>query len=124
VVFLASQPRLAGSRLLAAELGFGKSHYAPFGTNRVHYVLGGKGSAAVVFIHGWGANVLFWREQVPALKDKARGILVDLPGHGQSDKPKTDYRVIEGAGHCLMQEKPKKFNAVLVGVLEKFDLLK
>src|SRR5208283_362118 len=32
-----------------------------------------------------------WREQVPALADQARLILIDLPGHGQSDKPQTVY---------------------------------
>ena len=98
---LASQARLANSSSLTAELDFGASHFAPFGTNRVHYVIGGNGSQAVVFIHGWGANVLFWREQVPALKDKARVILVDLPGHGQSDKPKTDYTMDFFAGGVL-----------------------
>jgi pimeloyl-ACP methyl ester carboxylesterase len=42
-------------------------------------------------IHGWAGNIDFWREQTSALKDKARLILIDLPGHGQSDKPQTDY---------------------------------
>src|SRR5262249_18539836 len=32
-----------------------------------------------------------WRFQVPALEGKFRLILIDLPGHGQSDKPKIDY---------------------------------
>ena len=43
-----------------------------------------------LYIVGPGNGDL-WREQVPALSDKARLILVDLPGHGQSDKPHTDY---------------------------------
>jgi pimeloyl-ACP methyl ester carboxylesterase len=33
----------------------------------------------------------FWRYQVPAFDGKIRMILVDLPGHGQSDKPNIDY---------------------------------
>ena len=36
-------------------------------------------------------NLGFWREQVPLLADQARLILIDLPGHGQSDKPQADY---------------------------------
>ena len=32
-----------------------------------------------------------WHFQVPAFADQARVILIDLPGHGQSDKPKIDY---------------------------------
>ena len=45
----------------------------------------------MVFVHGWSCNASFWREQVPAFADKARIILIDLPGHGQSDKPHTNY---------------------------------
>jgi hypothetical protein len=33
----------------------------------------------------------FWLEQVPAFADKARLIVIDLPGHGQSDKPHVYY---------------------------------
>jgi len=91
VALLSGQTRLIASPSLTDTLSFGESKFAPYGTNRVHYVIGGKGSRAVVFIHGWGGNVLFWREQVPALKDKAKLILVDLPGHGQSDKPHAEY---------------------------------
>jgi pimeloyl-ACP methyl ester carboxylesterase len=68
-----------------------KSHFASFGTNRVHYVVEGKGSHSIVFVHCWAGNLGFWNEQVPALKNKARLVLIDLPGHGQSDKPHTAY---------------------------------
>jgi pimeloyl-ACP methyl ester carboxylesterase len=67
------------------------SHFAEFGTNRIHYVIEGTGKPAVVFVHCWAGNLGFWREQVPAFADKARLILIDLPGHGQSDKPHTAY---------------------------------
>jgi pimeloyl-ACP methyl ester carboxylesterase len=69
----------------------GKSHFASFGTNKVHYVTVGTGRQTVVFVHGWAGNNGLWREQVPALADKARLILIDLPGHGQSDKPRREY---------------------------------
>jgi pimeloyl-ACP methyl ester carboxylesterase len=91
-LLLISQERLKASASAEGELGFGQSHFAPFGTNRVHYVIGGEGGQAVVFIHGWGGNLLFWRVQVPALKENAQLFLVGHPGHGRSDKPqKTDY---------------------------------
>ena len=69
----------------------GRSHVASFGTNKVHYIVEGKGSHAILFVHCWAGNSGFWREQVPALAGRARLILVDLPGHGQSDKPRRDY---------------------------------
>src|SRR5574342_345142 len=68
-----------------------KSHFATFGTNRVHYVVEGKGKHNIVLIHCWSGNLGFWHDQVPALADHARLILIDLPGHGQSDKPHTAY---------------------------------
>ena len=72
-------------------LADGKSHFASFGTNKVHYVTVGGGRQTIVFVHCWAGNLGFWREQVPALADKARLVLIDLPGHGQSDKPHTAY---------------------------------
>jgi len=72
-------------------LAGGKSHFVSFGTNKVHYVTVGQGRQTIVFVHCWAGNLGFWREQVPALSDRARLVLVDLPGHGQSDKPHTAY---------------------------------
>jgi pimeloyl-ACP methyl ester carboxylesterase len=62
-----------------------------FGTNKVHYVTVGGGRQTIVFVHCWAGNLGFWREQVPAFADQARLVLIDLPGHGQSDKPHTAY---------------------------------
>jgi pimeloyl-ACP methyl ester carboxylesterase len=68
-----------------------QSHFISVGGNQIHYVTAGKGACAIVFVHGWSCNLTFWREQILALADKARLILIDLPGHGQSDKPQTTY---------------------------------
>jgi pimeloyl-ACP methyl ester carboxylesterase len=68
-----------------------QSHFVSVGENRIHYVTAGKGSRAIVFIHCWAGNLGFWREQVPALAEQARLVLIDLPGHGRSDKPQTAY---------------------------------
>ena len=72
-------------------LADGKSHFASLGTNKVHYVTVGGGRQTIVFVHCWAGNLGFWREQVPAFADKARLVLIDLPGHGQSDKPHAAY---------------------------------
>src|SRR5436190_15395634 len=57
---------------------------------RVHYESYGKGKDAVVFIHGWTCDLTFWRAQAPVYQ-KHRSLLIDLPGHGQSDKPDVSY---------------------------------
>ena len=72
-------------------LAAGQSHTVAFGINKVRYVTLGEGGHTLVFIHGWGCNLNFWREQVSTFSDKARLVFIDLPGHGQSDKPNTAY---------------------------------
>src|SRR3989441_297979 len=73
------------------SVSLGQSHFVAFGTNKIHYVTAGKGNHTIVLVHCWAGNSGFWREQVPALADQARLVLIDLPGHGRSDKPHTQY---------------------------------
>ncbi len=68
-----------------------QSHFTSVGTNRIHYAITGKGSHTIVLVHGWCCHLGFWHAQVPLLADRARLILIDLPGHGQSGKPEAGY---------------------------------
>jgi pimeloyl-ACP methyl ester carboxylesterase len=92
------------------------SRFALFGTNKVHYVVEGQGTHTIVFVHCWAGNLSFWREQVPALAGRARLVLLDLPGHGQSDKPQTDYSMdfLAGAVLAVMRDAHAD-RATLVG---------
>ena len=102
------------SRFAKLELGAGH------GTVRVHYVsygkASGKKSEALVLIHGWTMNVDNWRDQIPEFAKRSRVIAIDLPGHGQSDKPQVAYsmnlfaRAIEAVLHDAKEKR-----AVLVG---------
>ena len=92
------------------------SFFATFGTNKVHYASLGNGSNTIVFIHGWAGSTDAWRLQVPAFTSKARLILIDLPGHGKSDKPKTAYTMeffAQAIDAVMTDAKVNK--AVLVG---------
>lgn len=92
------------------------SHFAKFGTNRVHYLTAGHGTKTIVFIHGWACNAGFWREQIPPLADKAKLVMVDLPGHGESDKPGADYTMDYFAdGVVAVMKDAKVGKATLVG---------
>ncbi len=71
--------------------GEGRSRFAKLDGMRVHYEDFGKGSEALVFVHGWTCNADFWQLQVPAFSNRMRVIAVDLPGHGRSDKPQVAY---------------------------------
>lgn len=48
------------------------------------------GNQALVFIHGWTCDKSLWEHQAP-LFTKYRSLLIDLPGHGQSDGPEVEY---------------------------------
>lgn len=59
---------------------------------RIVYETHGTGETALVFVHGWTCNRALWLYQAP-LYTKYRSILVDLPGHGDSDKPEVEYNL-------------------------------
>jgi sigma-B regulation protein RsbQ len=68
-----------------------QSHFVSVDSNRIHYVTSGQGNRTLVLVHGWACHLGFWHEQVAALADKARLVLIDLPGHGKSDRPEEAY---------------------------------
>lgn len=56
---------------------------------------------AIVFLHFSGANLMMWQRIVPYFQDRYRLILVDLRGHGKSDRPEKGYHMDEMAGDVL-----------------------
>lgn len=94
----------------------GESKFTKLDGARIHYVNYGKGSEALVLIHGWTCNIDNWRDQIPDLTKRNRVVAIDLLGHGQSDKPQVSYsmdlfaRVVEAV---MSDAKVKR--AVLVG---------
>ena len=68
------------------------SKWAKLDGNKIHfYDIGNtKAKSAIVFIHGWTCNADFWKDNTNAFPSY-RVIAIDLPGHGQSDKPKVNY---------------------------------
>lgn len=78
------------SLFLSAALFFAAEGYATLDGDRVHYVNHGAGKQALVFIHGWTCDHSFWKVSPKALGNR-RLVLIDLPGHGSSDKPQIAY---------------------------------
>jgi pimeloyl-ACP methyl ester carboxylesterase len=94
----------------------GESQYAKLGETRVHYKSYGKGRDALVLVHGWTCNMDFWRDQIPDFAKRNRVIALDLPGHGQSDKPQIAYTMdlFADAIDAVMRDA-KVEHAVIVG---------
>lgn len=67
---------------------------------RVRYVMEGKGPA-VVLLHGLGASLAVWGENISRLAQGHSVYALDLPGNGKSDKPdEMAYDAVSGA-HLL-----------------------
>ena len=84
--------------------------------NKVRYIdTGGDAKKAIVFVHCWTCNSEFWRDQIGAFP-QYRVIALDLPGHGESDKPRIEYTIEHFARsvEAVMNDAGVK-KAVLVG---------
>ena len=94
----------------------GESRFAKLDDARIHYVNYGKGDEALILIHGWTQSADAWRDNVADLSKRNRVIVLELPGHGQSDKPQTNYSMdyFARAVDAVMRDAKVK-RAVLVG---------
>ena len=79
----------AAAGRLGAQPIVSESKFVEVDHLRVHYTNYGKGDTVLFFVHGWACDETVWAEQAPALAEKIRVITIDLPGHGQSEKPQT-----------------------------------
>jgi len=103
----------ASTTAIAAD---GDSQFAKLDGARIHYKSYGKGQNALILIHGWTCNLENWRDQIPEFAKRNRVIALDLPGHGQSDKPQIAYTMdlFANAVDAVMRDA-KVERAVLVG---------
>jgi len=83
---------LAGSVAAFAHGAHPVSKWAKLDGNKIHYydVAHTKSKDALILIHGWTCSADFWKASLEAFPG-SRVIAIDLPGHGQSDKPKVNY---------------------------------
>ena len=94
----------------------GESKFATLNGAKIHYQSYGQGSEAFVLVHGWSSNLTAWSYQIPDLAKRARVVALDLPGHGQSDKPQLVYTMdhFAAAVDAVMKDA-KVERAVLLG---------
>jgi len=94
----------------------GESRFAELDGTRIHYSAYGKGDPALVLVHGWNCDESVWKHQVTALARKTQLITVDLPGHGQSDKPELQYTMdLHARALAAVLDHAGQTSAVLVG---------
>jgi len=94
-----------------------KDHWAKYDGGKVHYYDIGdkKAKNALILIHGWTCNADLWKDSYGSFPNY-RVIAIDLPGHGKSDKPKTNYSMEYFARSIeAVMNDAKVQKAVLVG---------
>jgi pimeloyl-ACP methyl ester carboxylesterase len=82
-------PRAASDQGEPAE-GTPRIAIGPDGVH-VQYHVYGSAEPALVFIHGWSCDSNYWRDQVPAFRQKYTVVTVDLAGHGGTDANRSDW---------------------------------
>jgi pimeloyl-ACP methyl ester carboxylesterase len=71
---------------------------------------------AIIFLHFSGANLMMWQRIIPYFQGSYRLILIDLRGHGKSDKPETGYHMDEMARDVIgVMQQLKLERAHIVG---------
>jgi pimeloyl-ACP methyl ester carboxylesterase len=63
---------------------------------RTHYVVAGSGPP-LVLVHGVGGSLVSYQRNIAELATVARVYALDLPGHGHSPAPESEYRAEDGA---------------------------
>ncbi|MHA1270542.1 MAG: alpha/beta fold hydrolase [Candidatus Helarchaeota archaeon] len=64
---------------------------------KLYYEDSGDGVPPLFFIHGWTANSWVWKNQKEYFSSRYKVILIDLKGHGKSDKKPGNYTIPEYA---------------------------
>lgn len=100
-----------------AQIPKAQSRFATLDGVKVHYDNYGGGNQAIVLIHGWTCDATFWQANIPALTAAMRVIAVDLPGHGQSDKPEKFTYSMDNFAYAVnaVLTHAKVERAVLIG---------
>src|SRR3954470_7651737 len=108
--------RLTSTAIALAAETAGVSRTTQLNGAKIHYTDYGAGENALLFVHGWACDETFWSGQASALGAKFHVVTIDLPGHGQSDKPHIAYTMdlYARAIHAVLRDAKVK-GATLIG---------
>lgn len=72
---------------LLVGVGFLQAETTLLDGKKVFYESRGQGAETLLLIHGWAADHSFFQGQLDGLSKQMRVVVLDLPGHGQSEAP-------------------------------------
>lgn len=74
----------------------------------------GKGDTALVFLHGWGGDREYWKNQADAFASEYTVVTIDQAGHGASGKDRKTWTVEALAGDVESVVKDLKLKRVIL----------
>ena len=82
----------------------------------IAYETFGKGSTALVFVHGWSCDKSYWKAQIAHFSKSYQVVTVDLGGHGGSGLGRKDWTVYSfGTDVAAVMKQLNLERIVLVG---------
>jgi sigma-B regulation protein RsbQ len=95
---------------------FAKYDPAKYERVSINYERHGNQDTTLVFIHDWNLNLTYWNEQVNKFKSRYRIINLDLAGHGNSGRGRTQWTVESFARDITnILDKESVSKAILIG---------
>ena len=81
---------------------------------RIVYDVRGEGDTALLFVHCWACNRFFWRDQVDFFSPHYRVVTLDLAGHGQSGKDRTQWSILGLAQDVVAVANDLELNKIIL----------
>lgn len=81
---------------------------------KTNYIIKGVGNAAVLLLHGWGANITLFEGIINTIAKKYKVLSLDLPGFGKTDEPKEPWCVDDYVEFILKFIKQMELREVIL----------
>ena len=82
----------------------------------IAYDVCGNADTTLLFVHGWNINRQYWSGQIPVFCKNYKVVSIDLPGHGDSGRSRTNWTVEQfGADVAQVMKTLKLKNVILIG---------
>src|SRR5688572_23158851 len=94
-----------------------KTNFASsFDETPIAYEVHGKGSPALVFVHGWSCDRTYWKGQLSPFAESYKVVTIDLAGHGASGLGRQAYTIYSfGSDVAAVVKKLGLQRVILVG---------
>jgi pimeloyl-ACP methyl ester carboxylesterase len=60
---------------------------------KINYETRGSGVVALIFVHGWSCDLMYWENQVPEFAKEFQVVTIDLGGHGKSGIDRKNWTI-------------------------------